>query len=70
MLEIYQILAEQLGSDLQPLFRADLPGEAHETLADLTAARSLDFAAQISLKEGLAESIRYFRHNVMSRERT
>jgi nucleoside-diphosphate-sugar epimerase len=70
VLQIYQMLAEQIGSTEQPVFREDLPGEARDTLADTTAARTLGFAPRISLKDGLADSIRFFQRNVMSREQS
>src|SRR5205085_461960 len=38
--EIFDRIAVLLHSDLQPQHEADLPGEAQDTLADITRARS------------------------------
>jgi UDP-glucose 4-epimerase len=66
--EIYQAIVEQLGTEQRPVFRPDLPGEAFQTLADLTAARSVGFEPQTDLKDGLARSIEYLKTKVMTKE--
>jgi len=56
VLEIYREIEELMGSRLRPRFEPDLPGEARETLADLSAARSVGFEPRVDLNEGLARS--------------
>ena len=57
--EIYDEIATQLGTSIQPEFRPDLPGEAQANLADISAARALGWEPRIDLHEGLARSIEY-----------
>ncbi len=57
--EIYDEIATQLGTSIQPEFRPDLPGEARANLADISAARALGWEPRIDLHEGLARSIEY-----------
>ena len=68
VLDVYEEIAEQLGSSVRPVFRTDLAGEAQETLADTTAARTLGFVPEVGLKEGLARSIQHLRSIAMSQE--
>ena len=57
--EIYDEIATQLGTSIEPEFRPDLPGEAQANLADISAARALGWEPRIDLREGLARSIEY-----------
>jgi nucleoside-diphosphate-sugar epimerase len=61
--EIYHEIAKQLGSTIEPEFRPDLPGEAQENLADISAARTLGWNPRIDLREGLARSIDYIKRS-------
>ena len=57
--EIFDEIKTLLGSSLEPDYRGDLPGEAQETLADITAARALGWEPRVGLREGLRRSIDY-----------
>lgn len=59
--QIYEIIARILNSSVQPVFKPDLPGEALETLADVSAARSLGWKPTIGLEAGLAGMVQYLR---------
>lgn len=69
VMDVYGAVARLLRSDVRPVFEADLPGEARDTLADLSAARALGFEPKIGLNDGLARTIDYFERNVMYRGR-
>lgn len=58
--EIYRRIAAMLGSAIEPEHRPDLPGEAQETLADITAARELGWTPRVSLTAGLLDLTRYY----------
>ncbi|MFI5398682.1 MAG: NAD-dependent epimerase/dehydratase family protein [Candidatus Binatia bacterium] len=64
--EIYDTVARLLGSEVKPELRADLPGEAEQTLADIALARSLGWAPRVDLETGLRRSIEFIREHVMS----
>jgi UDP-glucose 4-epimerase len=64
--EIYNLVEEQLKTDLTPRYKPDLPGEAEITLADITAARTLGWSPHVDIREGLRRSIRYIRENVLA----
>jgi UDP-glucose 4-epimerase len=59
--DIYQKIAGLLGSSTVPRYLDDLPGEAQETLADISAARALGWQPKVTLERGLASFIEYYR---------
>jgi UDP-glucose 4-epimerase len=63
--EIYAAIRRLLGSDIEAQHARDLPGEAQETLADITAARALGWEPKVELEEGLRRSIEFIRENVL-----
>jgi UDP-glucose 4-epimerase len=67
VLEIYETIAELLGSDLKPEFGPNQPAEAQQNLGDIAAARALGWEPRVSLREGLDRSIAYIREHVMPR---
>jgi nucleoside-diphosphate-sugar epimerase len=65
--EIFDRIAALVGSTLEPRHEADLPGEAQDTLADLTLARSLGWEPRVDLTSGLTRSLAYIREHVIER---
>lgn len=59
--EIYEMISELLGSDIKPIYKNDLPGEAFQNLADITGAKNLGWSPKISLKDGLNHSIDFIK---------
>jgi nucleoside-diphosphate-sugar epimerase len=59
--EIYEMISELLGSDIKPVYKNDLPGEAFQNLADITEAKNLGWTPKISLKDGLNRSIDFIK---------
>jgi nucleoside-diphosphate-sugar epimerase len=59
--EIYDIIARLLETSIRPSFRPDLPGEAEQNLADVSAARALGWEPRTDLEAGLRASIDYIR---------
>lgn len=59
--EIYERVGAILRTDIHPLHRPDLPGEAQETLADISAARALGWQPRVSLDQGLRTFVEYYR---------
>jgi nucleoside-diphosphate-sugar epimerase len=59
--QIYEIIAKLLDRPIQPVMKADLPGEALETLADVKAARALGWSPTIGLEEGLRGMVHHLR---------
>lgn len=64
--EIYATIAAMLGSSVKPEHRADLPGEAQETLADITLARSLGWSPRVDLRAGLEKQLAFIREHVVA----
>jgi UDP-glucose 4-epimerase len=64
--EIYDAIARMLGTTERPDHRADQPGEAQETLADITLARSLGWAPRVSLEAGLAKQLAFIKEHVLA----
>jgi len=61
VLEIYERTAALLRSNVQPVLKPDLPGEALETLADISAAAAVGWRPRVSLEEGLCDFVDYYR---------
>lgn len=59
VLEIYEMTSKLVGKSLAPIFKPDLPGEAWETLADISRAKKLGWKPKISLEDGLRDMIDY-----------
>jgi|SaaInlLV_10m_DNA_2_1039722.scaffolds.fasta_scaffold01113_5 nucleoside-diphosphate-sugar epimerase len=59
--EIYEIISQLLHSDLKPIYKNDLPGEAFETLADATKAKNIGWKQKIDIKAGLRSMIDYIK---------
>ena len=67
--EIYDRIQALLGTNVEPEYRPDLPAEAFETLADISAARALGWEPKVDLDEGLRRSIAYIREHVIAPSR-
>jgi nucleoside-diphosphate-sugar epimerase len=63
--EIFEAISTLLQTDIEPIYKPDFPGEAQVTLADITAAKSLGWQPNVSLKEGLRHSIDYIKDHVL-----
>jgi UDP-glucose 4-epimerase len=66
ILEIYAAIEEQMQTGLEPVYEDELPGEAFQTLADITAAKRLGFDPSVSLKEGLTRTVEYWAQVVQN----
>jgi len=68
--EVYHLLKEQLNTDLKPIYKPDLPGEAETTLADISRAKNLGWTPKIDVREGLRRTIDYLKAHSVSAEPT
>ena len=59
--EIFAIVRDLLGSKLEPIYKADLPGEALTTLASIEKAKKLGWSPRVGLKDGLKSSIDFIK---------
>ncbi len=59
--EIYEIIAGLLKSDLMPIYKPDLPGEAFANLADISQAKKLGWLPKTDLTTGLKASIEFIK---------
>ena len=59
--EIYQHISALLGADVPPVHKPDLPGEAQETLADVSEALSLGWQPRTDITTGLACMVDYIK---------
>lgn len=65
--EIYTLIAGMLKTGIRPIHKEDLPGEAQETLADITEAKKLGWEPTTEIVQGLQESIRYIKQEVIEK---
>jgi UDP-glucose 4-epimerase len=61
VLEIYDTISRLLGTHIEPNFEPDLPGEAQETLADISVAKSVGWEPRTDLPIGLRNAISYIK---------
>jgi nucleoside-diphosphate-sugar epimerase len=66
--EVFDIIQRLLGTSVEPVYEADLPGEAVQTCGDVSLARSLGWEPRVGLDEGLLRSIAFIRENVVDRD--
>jgi UDP-glucose 4-epimerase len=64
VLEIYKIITKLLKTNIRPVFKPGLPGEAQINLADITQAKKLGWSPKISLEKGLEKMITYIRQEI------
>jgi nucleoside-diphosphate-sugar epimerase len=62
--EMYQRISTLVGVHIPPVYRSDLPGEAAQTLADITEARRLGWMPRVSLDDGLRTSIDFIKNEL------
>jgi UDP-glucose 4-epimerase len=65
VLEIFTAVSRLLGTAIEPRYEADLPGEAEETLADITSARALGWSPRVGIDEGLTRALAFIREQVV-----
>ena len=63
--EIFAKISSLLHSDIQPIYKPDLSGEAQITLACIKSAQNVGWQPKISLEEGLKQSIQFIRENAL-----
>lgn len=62
--EIYNVIAKLLHSDVRPIYKPDLPGEAFANLADISLAKSVGWNPKIDLENGLKTSIEFVKNEI------
>ena len=62
--EIYNKILKLLNSDIKPIYKPDIPGEAFANLADITAASKLGWKPKIDLITGLKTSINFIEEEL------
>ena len=63
--EIYQIIKDLIGADMDPVYKDNLDGEAQITLADCAKLKGLGWQPKISLEEGIKRQISYIKQYVL-----
>ena len=61
VMEIYRMISEILGVNIEPLFKPDLPGEAQETLADIGQAKGVGWEPRTDIRTGLKNAVSYIK---------
>ena len=60
-----RIIAEELGSDLNPEYAPPRPGEVRDSVADISAARdAFGYEPSVDLREGLNRSLAWYKENL------
>ena len=64
LVEMYDILRQEAGSDLAPVFGPDRAGDIRDSLADISKARTLlVYDPQVRIREGLRHTLAWFKAN-------
>ena len=64
ILDIYQMISDILDIGISPVFKPDMPGEAQETLADISQASQIDWIPKTKLREGLKQMVAFIRDEI------
>jgi len=64
VLEIYHLIGKLLNIKIKPTFKPNLPGEAQETLADISLAKKVGWKPKTNIETGLWEMIEYIREEI------
>jgi len=59
--EIFNAIQQLTQSQIKPIHKDNLPGEAQETLADISLAKTVGWQPQVNLEAGLQQFIDYYR---------
>ena len=66
LIDIYHMLTEALGVDIEPIFGPDRAGDIKHSNADISKAkRLLGYAPEYDFKKGLAEAIDWYKENLV-----
>ncbi|HNT80495.1 MAG TPA: SDR family oxidoreductase [Bacteroidia bacterium] len=68
ILDLYNLLCDLEGKKIDPLFKAERPGDIKHSLADISLARKyLDYNPQVLTKEGLMHTLEWFKNTFYSK---
>lgn len=60
--QLINILKKLIGTDTQPIYRADRPGDIRDSLADISkATATLNYQPEIKIEEGLKQTLAWFK---------
>ncbi len=63
--ELFRVIADELGSDLEPEYAPPRQGEVRDSVADIGAARTaFGYDPAIDVREGLKRSLSWYRENL------
>ena len=64
--ELFGIIAEELGSDIEPVYEEPRPGDVRDSVADIDAAKlAFGYDPTIDVREGLRRSLEWYRQNLV-----
>jgi len=66
VLEVFKVISKLLNSQIEPVHKPDLPGEAFQNLADISRAKDFGWEPQVNLEKGLELSIAYIRKYILN----
>jgi nucleoside-diphosphate-sugar epimerase len=64
VIEIFRTISSLLGVAMDPIHKADLPGEAFANLADISEAKKLGWSVHVDLPTGLKTSIDFIHREI------
>jgi UDP-N-acetylglucosamine 4-epimerase len=64
LLQLFELLKKEAGSDLQPVFGPERIGDVKHSLADISKAKKLlGYDPVVSVEEGLAKTFQWYQKN-------
>ena len=62
--DLFNILKEEAGSDLEPIYGPERAGDIRDSLADISKAKNLlEYNPQVRIREGLQKTYQWFLNN-------
>ncbi|MDX5347752.1 MAG: GDP-mannose 4,6-dehydratase, partial [Hymenobacteraceae bacterium] len=62
--DLFYILKEEAGADINPIYGPDRAGDIRDSLADISKAKNLlGYDPQVRIREGLKRTLQWFKEN-------
>jgi UDP-glucose 4-epimerase len=66
--EIYTLISKKLNSNIKPIYKENIAGEAQENLSDNTNANIIGWKPEMNIEQGLETMIDYIKKEIQQKK--
>lgn len=66
--EIYKLISKKLNSNIKPIYKENIAGEAQENLSDNTKANIIGWKPEMNIEQGLETMIDYIKKEIQQKK--